>query len=83
MDNDAAQRILANQPHFYLSPEKWDEFCSALDAPPSELPELRKLLNQPSIFDKRFNSLTPLTRSTDLAGVAQTSVCAFGKKTDE
>jgi len=50
---DAAQQILANQTHFYLSPEKWDEFCSALDAPPRELPELRKLLNKPSVFDKR------------------------------
>jgi uncharacterized protein (DUF1778 family) len=48
----AAQQILADQTHFYLSPEKWDEFCAALDAPPRDLPELRKLLTSPSIFDE-------------------------------
>lgn len=47
----AAQQILADQAHFYLSPEKWDEFCAALDAPPRDLPELRKLLTEPSVFD--------------------------------
>lgn len=47
----AAQQILADQAHFYLSPEKWDEFCAVLDAPPRELPELRKLLTEPSVFD--------------------------------
>ena len=49
---NAAQQILADQIHFYLSPQKWDEFCAALDAPPRELPELRKLLSQPSVFDE-------------------------------
>ena len=48
---EAAQQILADQVHFSLSPEKWDEFCAALDAPPRELPELRKLLTSPSVFD--------------------------------
>lgn len=47
----AAQQILADQAHFYLSPEKWDEFCAALDAPPRDLPELRKLLTEPDVFD--------------------------------
>jgi uncharacterized protein (DUF1778 family) len=49
---EAAQEILANQRHFYLSPEKWDEFCAALDAPPKDLPNLRKLLSEPTIFDE-------------------------------
>jgi uncharacterized protein (DUF1778 family) len=49
---DAAQRILADQTHFYLSPGKWDEFCAALDAPPKDLPGLRKLLTKPSVFDE-------------------------------
>ena len=49
---NAAQQILADQTHFYLSPERWAEFCAALDAPPRELPELRKLLSQPSVFDE-------------------------------
>lgn len=48
----AAQQILADQTHFYLSEEKWDEFVAALDAPPRELPELRKLLTEPSVFDE-------------------------------
>jgi len=49
---NAAQQILADQAHFYLSPEKWEEFCAALDAPPRDLPEFRKLLMQPSVFDE-------------------------------
>jgi uncharacterized protein (DUF1778 family) len=49
---NAAQHIVADQSHFYLSAEKWDEFCALLDAPVRELPELRKLLTQPTIFDE-------------------------------
>ncbi|BDC47968.1 hypothetical protein F183_A02840 [Bryobacterales bacterium F-183] len=48
----AAQQILADQTHFYLSPEKWEEFCAALDAPPKKKPRLKKLLTQPSVFDE-------------------------------
>jgi uncharacterized protein (DUF1778 family) len=48
---NAAQQILADQVHFYLSPEKWDEFCAALNAPPKVIPELRKLFAEPSVFD--------------------------------
>lgn len=47
----AAQQILTDQVHFYLSDQKWDEFCAALDAPPKDLPRLRKLLARPSVFD--------------------------------
>ena len=49
---NAAQQILADQTHFYLSPERWEEFRAALDAPPRDLPEFRKLLMQPSVFDE-------------------------------
>ena len=49
---NAAQQILADQTHFYLSPAKWDEFCAALDAPPKDLPALRMLLAEPSVFDE-------------------------------
>jgi uncharacterized protein (DUF1778 family) len=49
---DAAQQILADQAHFYLSEEKWDEFCAALDAPPRDLPALRKLMTEPGLFDE-------------------------------
>ena len=48
----AAQQILADQTHFYLSPEKWDEFCAALDAPPQKKPKLKKLLTGASVFDE-------------------------------
>ena len=49
---EAAQNILADQVHFYLSPEKWDQFTAALDAPPKDLPGLRKLLSEPGVFDE-------------------------------
>ena len=49
---NAAQQVIADQTHFYLSPEKWDESCAALDAPPREVPELRRLLTGPSVFDE-------------------------------
>ena len=47
----AAQQVLADQVHFGLSPERWDAFCAALDVPPKEIPALRKLLTEKSIFD--------------------------------
>ena len=47
----AAEQVLADQAHFTLSPERWDAFCAALDAPPKDIPALRRLLTEPSIFD--------------------------------
>lgn len=47
----AAQQVLADQVHFELAPERWDAFCAALDAPPKEIPALRKLLTEKSLFD--------------------------------
>ncbi len=47
----AAQKILTEQTHFYLTEEEWQTFCNALDAPPKEIPALRKLLTRPSILD--------------------------------
>ena len=47
----AAQQVLADQVHFELSPERWEAFCTALDAPPKEIPALRRLLAEKSIFD--------------------------------
>lgn len=49
----AASEILAEQTHFTLSSDKWEEFCAALDAPPRQIPALRKLLTQPSILDEQ------------------------------
>jgi uncharacterized protein (DUF1778 family) len=47
----AAQQVLADQVHFELSPERWEEFCKALDRPPRTIPALRKLLTEKSILD--------------------------------
>jgi predicted DNA-binding antitoxin AbrB/MazE fold protein len=35
--------------HFILSPERWRAFCDALDAPPRDIPALRKLLTKPPL----------------------------------
>jgi uncharacterized protein (DUF1778 family) len=49
----AAQQVLADQVHFALSPERWEAFCRALDAPPKPIRALRRLLTEKSIFDGR------------------------------
>jgi uncharacterized protein (DUF1778 family) len=50
-----AEEALADRRVFQLPPEKWEAFIAALDAPPRDLPRLRKLLKEPSVFsdDKR------------------------------
>jgi uncharacterized protein (DUF1778 family) len=48
---NAAQHVLADQVHFVLAMEQWEAFCAALDAPPKEIPALRRLLTEKSIFD--------------------------------
>ena len=45
-----AEEALADRRVFQLSPEKWEAFVAALDAPPCDMPRLRKLLNEPGIF---------------------------------
>jgi len=47
----AAQQLLAEQVHFVLPPERWQEFCRALDAPPRNIPTLKKLLSEASVLD--------------------------------
>ena len=37
--------------HFTLPADRWQAFCDALDSPPKELPRLKKLLNEASLFD--------------------------------
>jgi uncharacterized protein (DUF1778 family) len=47
-----AQEILGQQTRFLLSPEKWEAFLAALDAPPrKQLPRLRKLLTLSGSID--------------------------------
>lgn len=36
---------------FALPPERWQSFCDALDAAPREIPALRKLLTEASLFN--------------------------------
>ncbi len=45
-----AQAILADQSQFRLPDKQWRKFCKALDAPPKDIPALRKLLTEPGIF---------------------------------
>jgi uncharacterized protein (DUF1778 family) len=45
-----AEEALGDRRVFQLSPEKWEAFIAALDAPPRDLPRLRKLLSEPSVF---------------------------------
>jgi len=47
-----AQAILAEQSQFRLPDKKWREFTRALDAPPKDIPALRKLLTQRGVFDE-------------------------------
>lgn len=45
-----AEEALSDRRVFHLSPEKWNAFVAALDAPPRDMPRLRALLNRPSVF---------------------------------
>lgn len=46
-----ATETLADQRLFALNDKQWETFKKALDAPPEERPELKKLLQTPSVFD--------------------------------
>jgi len=48
-----AERIVLENHRIRLSSKDWERFCARLDEPPKNLPELRKLLREPSIFTKR------------------------------
>jgi uncharacterized protein (DUF1778 family) len=52
---DAAQQVLRQESRYHLSLSKkqWQEFCSVLDAPPKRIPALHKLMNTPSVFEKK------------------------------
>jgi predicted DNA-binding antitoxin AbrB/MazE fold protein len=43
----------SDQAHFALPPDRWQAFCEALDALPRDIPALRKLLTEGSLFDDR------------------------------
>lgn len=47
-----AEETLPDRRIFHLDAKRWAEFQSALDAPPRRLPRLKKLLNEPSVFER-------------------------------
>ncbi len=47
-----AEETLADRRHFGLDAERWQEFMSALDAPPQPVPALERLMRAPSVFEK-------------------------------
>jgi uncharacterized protein (DUF1778 family) len=50
--SERAERTLADQRHFVLSSEQWRAFTEALDRPARHIPELEKLLREPSILER-------------------------------
>ena len=49
---ERAQADLSSQQTFALRKWDWREFSKRLDAPPRNLPRLRKLLTKPDVFDR-------------------------------
>lgn len=47
---EQAQRILSDNGDYTLTEEQWEHFMETLEAPIKDLPDIRKLFNQPSIF---------------------------------
>jgi uncharacterized protein (DUF1778 family) len=50
---DAAEAVLAEQNRFILPAKQWAAFNAALDAPAKQIPALRRLLTERSVFDAR------------------------------
>ena len=50
---ERADEALADRQRFGLSKVRWAEFRDALDAPVRSMPSMKKLLNEPSIFDPK------------------------------
>ena len=49
---ERADQALADRTRFSLSTEDWEKFLAALDAPPRELPRLKRLMTEPGFFDR-------------------------------
>ncbi len=47
----AATRILEEESRIVVSAEEYDWLCKLMDEPPRDLPELRALLSQKSVWD--------------------------------
>jgi uncharacterized protein (DUF1778 family) len=46
-----ADEALADRREFVLGSPQWKAFVAALDAPPRQLPRLKRLLEEPGFFD--------------------------------
>jgi uncharacterized protein (DUF1778 family) len=49
--SERAQRTLADQRHFELSPAQWEAFTAMLDRPARRIPRLEKLFREPSALE--------------------------------
>jgi uncharacterized protein (DUF1778 family) len=47
----AAEAIVNDDANFSVNKKQWKSVVAALDAPPRNIPALRELLTQPSVFD--------------------------------
>lgn len=47
-----AEESLPDRQHFGLDADRWQAFLAALDAPPRPLPRLKRLLTEPSVFER-------------------------------
>jgi uncharacterized protein (DUF1778 family) len=47
----AAENVLADRRLFLLSDERWEAFNALLDRPEQDLPQLQKLLKDPTVLD--------------------------------
>lgn len=51
--SERAERTLADQRAFEISAKQWSAFVEALDRPARQIPQLAKLLREPSILERR------------------------------
>ncbi|MFA6011339.1 MAG: DUF1778 domain-containing protein [Desulfobacteraceae bacterium] len=51
---ERAAETLAERQHFHLDAEQWEAFMTALETPPRAVPQLQKLLREPSPFDAPY-----------------------------
>jgi uncharacterized protein (DUF1778 family) len=50
---ERAERVLADQTHFVLNARQWKAFIEALDRPARRIPELERLMREPSILERK------------------------------
>lgn len=53
---ERAQSDISNQQTFAMKRGPWSEFAKRLDAPAKDLPQLRKLLTSPDVFERAPSS---------------------------